>query len=502
MITPNPTPTPDALLSPANEALLYEIAEQNPDGALLIDDNGRIFFANQAAGQLFNRPPGQLTNQLFGFPLIDGKLTEIELVGDANNLNVWRVVEMRATQIAWNGRQMWLASLRDVTLRKQTEARLRQMQKLESLGLMAGGVAHDFNNLLTAMLGQASLALSKLPADHPAYGNVEKAILAARHAADLTEQLLAYSGGGQLTAQRLDLNKLIQENLHLFTAGVSKQLYIQLQLAPDLPLIEGDAGQINQVVMNLLLNGAEAIGDRAGQLLIRTQALSVKADEHYPIYLHDEKLPPGDYAALTVSDNGVGMTADTAMRIFDPFYTTKFTGRGLGLAVVMGIVNSHKGGIHVASELGQGASFTLYFPASGQYASDEQTAEAPILPPTAKMVLVIDDEPFVRQAVSDVLSEEKITVLLASDGYEGLHIYRERQKEIGLVLLDFSMPGMDGEKTFNELRQIDPEARVILSSGYSETGGMRRILDNGCLGFIKKPYNINTLIDMVQEHLA
>ncbi len=338
--------------------------------------------------------------------------------------------------------------------RQQAEDAMRQAQKLESLGVLAGGIAHDFNNLLVAMLGQSSLALKQLPAESTAHAHIEKAVGAARRAADLTRQLLAYSGRGQFQVLPVNLNTLLQENLHLFEVAIPKNVRLVSDLAESLPFISGDVGQMQQVVMNLIINAAEAIGRNLGTVRVATNTYYITPTDVQLWKYVGSPLTPGLYATLSVRDNGSGMNAATLSKIFDPFFTTKVTGRGLGLAAVLGIVRSHKGGLRVESKPGQGTTFTLYFPVS----MTQPTVQTDVEPEPGAglprgLVLMIDDEEPVREAVTDILESEGLTVITAPDGRAGLTRYRERQADIQLVLLDLSMPGLSGEETFHELTQ-------------------------------------------------
>ncbi len=396
-----------------------------------------------------------------------------------------------------------VATVRDVTEQKLTQEALWHTQKMESLGILAGGVAHDFNNLLAAMLSQSSLALYKMPPDAPARKHVEKTIIAAERAADLTKQMLAYSGKGGFAIQPISLNTLIRENAHLFTAVIPKSIRLNLNLADALPAFQGDPGQMQQIVMNLILNAAEAIGDNAGQITIATRCRDITAVDDQYWQQTQEPLAPGSYVSLQVEDDGKGMDDETLARIFDPFFTTKFTGRGLGLAAVLGIVRGHKGGLRVVSQPGKGAIFEILFPAAGPAAPPPAANDAPEqLPPPSAAVLVIDDEAPVREAVTDVLEMENIRVYTAVDGQTGLALYRERQQEINLVLLDLSMPGLSGHQTFQALRQMDGELKIILSSGYSEAEIARQFSGENVAGFLPKPFKLDTLIQTIQRHLA
>lgn len=258
------------------------------------------------------------------------------------------------------GKLQYLAGfMTDVTERLHTEEVLRQRQKAESLGLLAGGIAHDFNNLLVAMIGQASLALSRLEPQHPAFAHLQKGVKAAEKAAELTQQLLAYSGRGQFKVSLVSLNEIVQENITLFELLIRQQAQIKLTLASELPLIEADSHQIQQVMMNLVLNGAEAMGERPGVIELKTEVVRLFSSLELS---NTVVLAAGWYVVLQVQDNGQGMDENTLERIFDPFFTTKFTGRGLGLAAVQGIVRGHKGGLQVKSEVGRGTVFRLYLP--------------------------------------------------------------------------------------------------------------------------------------------
>jgi len=396
--------------------------------------------------------------------------------------------------------------IRDVTYRVRAEEALSQAVKMESLGILAGGVAHDFNNLLVAMLGQTSLALSSLPADHPARAAIEKAVAASQRAADLTRQMLAYSGRGHFQIQPVDLNALINENLHLFQAAVPKNVILQPRLNDALPLIAADPGQMQQVIMNLILNAADAIGPRPGLVQVSTAAEDIQPESDYTLPSNRTRIAPrpGRFVRLEVSDDGEGMDAATLSRIFDPFFTTKFTGRGLGLAAVLGIVRGHDGGLWVDSRPGAGTTFRIFLPAGVPAGLEPAQPEAPTqesAPLVGAAILVIDDEAPVREAVADILQAAGMHVYASPDGESGLALYREKEREIALVLLDLSMPGMGGADTLAALRRANPAVRVILSSGYNEVEATRRFTGKGLAGFIQKPYTSATLVREIRRHM-
>jgi CheY-like chemotaxis protein len=353
------------------------------------------------------------------------------------------------------------------------------------------------------MLGQTSLALGQLPTGSPARQPIEKAVSAARRAADLTRQLLAYSGRGQFERRPIHLNHLIQENLHLFEVAVPKNVVLRSELTDPLPSIMGDAGQIQQVVMNLIINAAEAIGEQPGQVVVRTRPYLLTPDKAALWQLAEGDLASSPYVLLEVEDNGCGMSQETASRIFDPFFSTKFTGRGLGLAAVLGIVRGHDGGLRVESELNAGTTFELVFPgadiAAPEMLAQEVAQEANML---QHWILVIDDEEPVRSAVTDILELEGLAVLSAPDGQIGIDLYSARQADIDLIMLDLSMPGLTGEETFRELRQINPQVHIMLSSGYSHDEVISRFAGQHEVAFIQKPYDASQLVAEVKRQLA
>ena len=387
----------------------------------------------------------------------------------------------------------------DITERKV----LRQAQKQESLGILAGGVAHDFNNLLVAMLGQTSLALSKMNADSPAWSHVNKAVKAAERAADLTRQMLAYSGHGHFQVEQLNLNTLIQDNLHLFEASIPKNIYIETSFTTPLPTVEADPGQMQQVIMNLILNGAEAIGESQGGLIeILTQIQVYRPDDSLYWQYTGVPIEAGRYVRLDIRDNGIGMNEATLTKIFDPFFTTKFTGRGLGLAVVLGIIRGHKGGVRVTSVPDLGAQFTILLPISkeGELIPENEN-ESSVESIVTGVVLVIDDEEPVREAVCDILEIEDIEVITAENGLNGIEQFEKNHRDLDLVLLDLSMPGLGGVETFQRLQEINPNVPVLMSSGYNQTEVDSLFTGQQPAGFLQKPYSADVLVETVRRQL-
>lgn len=387
--------------------------------------------------------------------------------------------------------------------RVRSEERLRETQKLESLGVLAGGIAHDFNNLLTGVLGNASLALEDAtPGSHLA-SRLQDVVKATERAAHLTKQLLAYAGKGRFFVQNLDLSQQVREITALLQASVPRTVQLRLELADDLPCIEADSAQIQQVIMNLVINGAEAIPEnQTGSVLVTTAVQDVDA-AYIRAALPDTEIAEGRYVTLEVHDTGVGISPDLVRQIFDPFFTTKFTGRGLGLAAVKGIVRGHKGAIRVYSTPGNGTSFKLLFPASRREEARSTASNAADRHSLTGRgtVLVIDDEEIVRRTARTTLERFGYKVLLADDGMQGVERFRELAATIDVVLLDMTMPVMSGEETFRELRLIQPEIRVILSSGYNEAEAIRRFTGKGLAGFVQKPYTSARLAEAVKSAL-
>ncbi len=427
-----------------------------------------------------------------------------------NAAGVVLTFELFSTIVTLAGQRVWLNSVIDVTERRAAEAerrrldqQMQQTQKLESLGILAGGIAHDFNNLLVAILGNAGLALLELPPESPARQTVQAIETAAQRAADLTRQMLAYSGKGKFVIEPLNLSRVVEEMAHLLEVSITKRAVLKYHFAPNLPPIEADATQVRQVIMNLITNASDAIGDRSGVISISTGMQF--ADRAYlaESYL-DTDLPEGDYVYIEVADTGEGMDEETRARIFDPFFTTKFTGRGLGLAAVLGIVRGHRAAIKLYSEPGRGTTFKVLFPAAASPATPVAQLP-PVAQPAAAgargVVLVVDDDETVRTVTRRMLEQAGFSVILAADGAQALEIYQSTPA-VALVIMDMTMPRMDGEQCFRELRRLDPAVRVLLTSGYNEQDATERFVGKGLAGFIQKPYRPVDLLARVQEAIT
>jgi PAS domain S-box-containing protein len=396
--------------------------------------------------------------------------------------------------IVFNGRDI-TEQLKAAATRRRLEAQMQQAQKLESLSVLAGGVAHDFNNLLMGIMGNADLALQDLSPEAPAYDNLQDIGIAADRAADLARQMLAYSGKGRFEVQRISLSTLVEEMVHLLEASISKKVVLKLEIAPEVAPISADATQLRQIVMNLVLNASEAVGDSGGSISVRTGVMD--CDQAYldSTFL-DQELAVGSYSYVEISDTGGGMDRETLARIFDPFFTTKFTGRGLGLAAVLGIVRGHQGAIKVSSEPGRGTTFKVLIPACE---GDPPAPALSELPPevsfSGKVVLLVDDEETVLSVASRMLEHLGFEVVMAEDGRQALEVFQRDPERIDVVLLDLTMPRVDGEQCFRELRKLWPDVIVVLSSGYNEQDLIDRFAGEGMAGFIQKPYVLSKLRD-------
>jgi two-component system CheB/CheR fusion protein len=388
-------------------------------------------------------------------------------------------------------------NMRDLTDRRKFERELQHTAKLESLGLLAGGIAHDFNNLLTGILGNASLIHSDLAVGDLKRSFADAIVKAAERAALLTRQMLAYSGKGRFVMQRINVIEFIRDSLPLIQTSIPKTVDIILNLSDKTPEIEADAGQLQQVFMNLVINGAEAIGEgEPGRVEVRCDSVILTkedVEEHYRI----DQLSPGEYACIEVQDTGSGMDETTKARIFDPFFTTKFTGRGLGLAAVEGIVRGHRGAVRVQSTPGEGSTFGVLLPAApGRALKGIRRAETRTEAPP-RTILVIDDEPLMRDTARHMLERGGHRVLTAENGEVGLEVFRAHQDQIDLVLLDLLMPVMGGEETRKRILALRADVSIVLMSGFEESEVTRRVGER--VAFIHKPFTVKDLLGVIQR---
>lgn len=393
-------------------------------------------------------------------------------------------------------RSIW----RDITSeleveRLELELRLQEAQKMESLALLAGGIAHDFNNMLVAILGNASLSLVELPEESVVRSKIKSIETAAQRAAELTKQLLAYSGSNNHEQSYFDLSKVVEEMGHLLTVAISRKVVLNYDLADEPVRVLGDITQVRQIIMNLLTNGSDAIGDRSGIITIRTGLQA--ADERY---LRDTligaDLEPGYYGFLEVSDAGIGIAAADQRKMFDPFYSTKSGGHGLGLAAVLGIVRSHKGTLRVYSEPGMGTTIKVLFPAQ-RYAEETPPEEPIAREANGEHVLLVDDEEHVRAIAKQMLEHYGFKVSTAEDGRDALAQYTQDPARYDVVLMDITMPHMDGIRAYKAISNVDPSAKVVLMSGYSEMQATNALTGRSFGGFLQKPFQARALASAV-----
>ncbi len=388
---------------------------------------------------------------------------------------------------------------RDITERKVSEELVRDMQRRQSIGILSAGIAHDFNNLLGSMMGNISLAQTQMPAGHPSIHNMENALLAMDRAAHLTQQMLAYAGKGKFQIRTIDVASMISDHMNLFSVSLPKNVALATHL-PSVPVfVNGDPGQIEQIIMNLIINGGEAIGDEQGVVSITlTEAAMGRGDLADYGRLTNTPLAEGSYALLEVSDTGMGMGPEMIKKIFDPFFTTKFIGRGLGLSAVLGIIQGHKGGIYIKSAESIGTTFRVILPAvASPVPSEVREITETQVHAEAPTILVIDDEMDIASMAQEILESEQYRVLVKLNPVEGIEIYRQRQSEIDLVLLDLTMPEMTGKEVVDRLKAINPDVKIIVTSGYSEDEVNKKIGIANVSGFIQKPYRLESLISMV-----
>jgi PAS domain S-box-containing protein len=483
--------------SPGVRALLgYEPADvvgRRPFDFMPADEAERVRAEFSGVGAEA-RPFFNLVNRNFHK---DGRIVVLESSGvprfdDQGNLIGYRGIDRDITE-----------RTRAETERLEMERRLLHGQKLESLGVLAGGIAHDFNNLLMVLFGNLELALPELPATSEARPFIEQALQAARRGADLTRQMLAYSGKGRFLVAYLDLSELMRENASLFRTAVSRSVTINLSLTSEASTIKADPGQVQQIVMNLITNASEAIGGRTGEITLKTGV-----EDFDEAYLNnsrlDEKPPPGRFAYIEVSDTGSGMDGVTQQRLFDPFFSTKFAGRGLGMAAVLGIVRGHKGAVMVQSAPGKGTAIRVLFPYSEAAAEGIVDASSGFQSPSSvpvarKIVLVVDDEEAICQVCCAFVGRLGFQSIGAANGEEALSLFKKNADEIGCVLLDLTMPHMDGISAFREMKRVRPDIPVILCSGYDEQEATQHFADMGLSGFLQKPFGFVDLQHKIER---
>jgi PAS domain S-box-containing protein len=404
-----------------------------------------------------------------------------------------------------NGTRRLMGLARDITDRRQLEANVTERQREHSLSLLAGGIAHDFNNILMAILGQTSVVRRQLEADARGQAELRVVEQAAKRAADLCRQLLAYAGRSRFEVEPTDLSELVNDMRGLIKAVVPTGVEFDFELARALPLVDADTTQMRQVIMNVVANAGEAMKESGGTLQVRTGTATIDVPTEPPEGVR-HAMSAGPYVTLTVDDRGCGMTEDVVERIFDPFFTTKPGGHGLGLAAVLGIVRGHRGSVGVRTTPGGGTTVTIYLPASKQARAERR---APSQPPATEekvesvRVLVVEDEPTVRNIVRRMLELSGHRVVLAEDGVEGVERFQSSPESFDLAVLDLTMPRMNGIETMRALRQIRPDLPVLMTSGHAEEDSVQKVIrESELAAFIQKPYRYGELMGKIQKLMA
>lgn len=510
----------------ASEARYRGLFVTIPEGILILDEAGRILQSNEVA----ERRLGRKAPDLFGVRIRSFVATEAVEDLDEALASCWARgtgtfettflpregaplrVELSARVVDFQGGRALLTVSRDITERKrleeerlQMEERVQHAQKLESLGVLAGGVAHDFNNLLVGILGNASFALMDLTPDHPAWESVRQIEDAARRASDLTAQILTYAGRAEASMHPVDLSSLVREMSPLLGPAVSRKALLRFDLTPEVPTVRGDPGQLRQVLMNLLMNASDALEGKRGTIDIRTGVLEADRAFLNRCTLGPDA-EPGTFAVLEVADSGSGMDEATLRRVFDPFFTTRLTGRGLGLAAVLGIVRAHGGVIHVESTPGEGSTFRVLLPLARPLPLSGGEA-APLEPADdgwrgEGTVLVVDDEEAVRGVARSTLERAGFTVLTCSDGRQGIRLFQKHRDDVVALVVDLTMPEFSGEEVLLAVRTLDPSVKVVMSSGYTDPALLARLSDQGADAFLGKPWDPDQLRGTLKRLLA
>jgi PAS domain S-box-containing protein len=498
-----------------SERRFRALIENSSDGFVLLDREGCVLFSGPSIlGYTAQQMRGQKVFDLIHpdeFEQTRNQLAQaLQRPGDVitseyrarHRDGSWRWIEAVSKNLLHDSTVGGIVvNYREVTARKRLEEQLRQSQKLESLGVLAGGVAHDFNNLLTGIMGNASIALSGAAATSADRALLEEIVHASERAADLTRQLLAYAGKGRFVIQQVDLSHLIRETQRLVRTSIPANVQLRLELARELPPVEGDLGQIQQVVMNLLINAAEAIAEGTpGTVRICTKVVDVDVP-----YLRANFVPHalalGPYVVLEVQDTGSGMDAATQAKIFDPFFTTKFAGRGLGLSAVQGIVRGHKGALQVNSAPGRGTTFSVFFPAAQSVPVEVEFQKQTQNLQGSETILVVDDDPIVRQTAKTALERYGYSVVVADNGRAAVDRIEAMADGISMVVLDLTMPVMDGKQALRHIWTNRPGMPVILSSGFDQAEAIRQFGISNNAAFIQKPYTAVQLAEKVKDLL-
>ncbi len=506
--------------SPADEARYRNIIETMEEGYFEIDLKGKLTFVNDAFARMVGRTPAQMRGlRTRDYTTADTAtrmqhtLNKIYLTGESQRIGSYDVfhpdgdrvvLELSVSQVkSRDGRISGFRGIaRDVTAnlkvareKQRLETQLHQARKMEAIGTLASGIAHDFNNIMMGILGNTSLMISKLDADHPHYDKLKNIEKYVENGSELTQQLLGFARGGKYNVKPTSLRELVEESAQMF-GRTKKEIRIHKSHLQETRSVAVDRGQIEQVLLNLFVNAWQAMPG-GGDLYLLSEDVELDADYQAPY-----EIIPGPYVKLSIMDTGVGMDRTTRKRIFEPFFTTKEMGRGtgLGLASAYGIIKNHGGYINVYSEKGRGTTFNIYLPVS-KNAQQEDDGTSRRIYTGHETILLVDDEDITMDVGQELLAELGYKVLAARNGHDALEIYRQHEGRIDMVILDMVMPGMGGGQTYDELKQLNPDVKVLLASGYSISGEASRILERGCNAFIQKPFNMKQLSEKIRKVL-
>jgi len=487
--------------------------ENAPLGIGTIHLDGRLRSMNQAYCDMLGYSSEELLNMAFDDithpddkekshkaigDLLEGKVSRLEFEKRyiRKDGSVIDVIQRGGVVHDTSGNPLFIIGVsEDVTEKRKLEAQLLQAQKMEAIGTLSGGIAHDFNNLLMGIQGNASLMLLSTDSDHPHYERLRSIEQCVQSGVELTRQLLGFARGGRYEVKPIDINELIQRTSTMF-GRTKKEIKIYRKYQKGIFTVEVDPGQIEQVLLNLYVNAWEAMPE-GGELYLQSENVTLDED-----YIKPFTIKPGRYVKISVTDTGLGMDDDTKKRIFDPFFTTKEMGRGagLGLASVYGIIKNHGGIINVYSEKAEGTTFNIYLPASEKEIKEERKVAEELLK-GIETVLLVDDEDIIIDVGSEMLKSLDYEVLIAGDAKEAIRLYNENKEKIDMVILDMIMPDMGGGEAYDRLKEINPNIKVLLSSGYSINSHATDILERGCDGFIQKPFNMRQLSQKIREIL-
>ncbi len=482
------------------------ILRASVDGLVVVGTDGLIRFTNPAAEHLLLQTAEELLSSPFEYPLVPGLTSEITITHAHSSSTP---VEMRVVPIEWDNEPAYLTSLRDLTERRKAEEERQRheterqhAQKLESLGVLAGGIAHDFNNLLMSIVARAGLALRSLPSDSPTRTHLDMIEKSGLRGGELANQMLTFAGQTQLVFQPINLKQFLQDSQSFLRSTVSKRITLTCQLADELPAIYGDRSQLRQLLMNIVTNAAEAIGEQDGLISMTTSSLDVSTQDFSEYHIIGD-LSMGSCVSLNIQDTGHGIQPELIPKIFDPFFSTKFPGRGLGLATLLGLVRGHGAAIAVRSHVGRGTEFCFMFPRNQQPTLQQSpSVTLPVNPsskPTPTKILIVDDEEDVRTTCSLILHEIGFDALVAQDGKSGAHIFEQHHDQIALVFLDLTMPHVDGAKLAKKIRERDQTVPILISSGYTEEEAMKHFTQSKVNAFIQKPFQVEVLIAKIHE---